>query len=106
MAVTITRENLAEQTDNKITVIDFWAPWCGPCKIMDLVLEAMEEQFGDQIHFGKLNVDNNEDIAKQYKVMGLPSIVLFKNGKAVEKVTGIYSQDKMAHYLKRKLDEM
>ncbi|GAA6113431.1 MAG: thioredoxin [Apilactobacillus sp.] len=106
MAVTITRENLAEQTDNKITVIDFWAPWCGPCKIMDPVLEEMENQFGDQIHFGKLNVDNNEDIAKQYKVMGLPSIVLFKNGKAVEKVTGIYPKDKMAHYLNRKLAEM
>ena len=106
MAVTITRENLAEETDNKITVIDFWAPWCGPCKIMDPVLEEMENQFGDQIHFGKLNVDNNEDIAKQYKVMGLPSIVLFKNGKAVEKVTGIYPKDKMAHYLNRKLAEM
>ena len=106
MAVTITRENLAEQTDNKITVIDFWAPWCGPCKIMDPVLEEMENQFGDQIHFGKLNVDNNEDIAKQYKVMGLPSIVLFKNGKAVEKVTGIYPKEKMAHYLNRKLAEM
>ncbi|CAI2621126.1 thioredoxin [Apilactobacillus apinorum] len=106
MAVTITRENLAEETDNKITVIDFWAPWCGPCKIMDPVLEEMENQFGDQIHFGKLNVDNNEDIAKQYKVMGLPSIVLFKNGKAVEKVTGIYPKEKMAHYLNRKLAEM
>ncbi|KOY72139.1 thioredoxin [Apilactobacillus kunkeei] len=106
MATTITRENLAQETDNKMTVIDFWAPWCGPCKIMDPVLEAMEEEFGDHIHFGKMNVDNNEDVAKQYKVMGLPSIVLFKNGKAVEKVTGVYPKEKMAHYLNRKLEEM
>lgn len=106
MATTITRENLAQETDNKMTVIDFWAPWCGPCKIMDPVLEAMEEEFGDLIHFGKMNVDNNEDVAKQYKVMGLPSIVLFKNGKAVEKVTGVYPKEKMAHYLNRKLAEM
>ncbi|MCK8628289.1 thioredoxin [Apilactobacillus kunkeei] len=106
MATTITRENLAQETDNKMTVIDFWAPWCGPCKIMDPVFEAMEEKFGDRIHFGKMNVDNNEDVAKQYKVMGLPSIVLFKNGKAVEKVTGVYPKEKMAHYLNRKLEEM
>ena len=106
MATTITRENLAQETDNKMTVIDFWAPWCGPCKIMDPVLEAMEVKFGDRIHFGKMNVDNNEDVAKQYKVMGLPSIVLFKNGKAVEKVTGVYPKEKMAHYLNRKLEEM
>lgn len=106
MATTITRENLAQETDNKMTVIDFWAPWCGPCKIMDPVLEAMEEEFGDRIHFGKMDVDNNEDVAKQYKVMGLPSIVLFKNGQAVEKVTGVYPKEKMAHYLNRKLEEI
>ena len=84
MATTITRENLAQETDNKMTVIDFWAPWCGPCKIMDPVLEAMEEKFGDRIHFGKMNVDTNE----------------------VEKVTGVYPKEKMAHYLNRKLEEM
>lgn len=106
MATTITRENLEQETDNKMTVIDFWAPWCGPCKIMDSVFDAMEEEFGDRIHFGKMSVDNNEDIAKQYKVMGLPSIVLFKNGKAVEKVTGVYPKEKLAHYLNRKLEEI
>ncbi|WP_105956570.1 thioredoxin [Apilactobacillus quenuiae] len=106
MSTEITRNNIKQETDNKITVIDFWAPWCGPCKIMNPVMNQMEEQFADNIHFGKMNVDGNEDIAKQYKVMSLPSIVLFKNGKAVEKVTGIYSTKQMAHYLKRKLAEI
>ncbi|TPR24524.1 thioredoxin [Apilactobacillus micheneri] len=106
MSTEITRNNIKQETDNKITVIDFWAPWCGPCKIMDPVINQMEKQFADNIHFGKMNVDGNEDIAKQYKVMSMPSIVLFKNGKAVEKVTGIYSAKQMAHYLKRKLAEI
>lgn len=69
-------------------------------------MNQMEERFADDIHFGKINVDGNEDIAKQYKVMSIPSIVLFKNGKAVEKVTGIYSTKQMAHYLNRKLAEI
>lgn len=106
MATVITPDNLKQETDNPITVIDFWAPWCGPCKIMDPVMEAMEAEFGDHIHFGKMNVDHNEEIAKQYKVMGLPSIVLFKHGKACEKVTGVYTKEKMAHYLNRKLKEI
>ncbi|UQS85740.1 thioredoxin [Apilactobacillus apisilvae] len=106
MSVKITRNNLSAETDNKITVIDFWAPWCNPCKMMEPVMNKMEEQFSEDIHFGQINVDGNEDIAESYKVMGLPSIVLFKNGKAVEKVTGLYSSEKMAHYLNRKLDEV
>lgn len=106
MATIITKDNLKSATDNPISVIDFWAPWCGPCKMMEPVMEAMESQFGDHIHFGKLNVDHNEELAKNYKVMGLPSIVLFKNGRAVEKVTGIYTEAQMAHYLNRKLKEV
>ncbi|WP_283679432.1 thioredoxin [Lentilactobacillus sp. Marseille-Q4993] len=106
MSTTITRDNLKAEVDNKITVIDFWAPWCGPCKIMDPVLEELEESYGDQIKFGKMNVDHNQDIAEEYKVMSIPSLVIFKNGEAKEKVTGIYPKEKLAKYLDKKLQEV
>ncbi len=106
MAQTITRDNLKAATDNKITVIDFWASWCGPCKIMDPIFEELEQEFAGKINFGKLNVEDNQDLAEQFKVMSIPSLVVFKNGEAKEKVSGLYPKDKLANYLNKKLNEM
>ncbi|UDM32067.1 thioredoxin [Lentilactobacillus laojiaonis] len=106
MAQTITRDNLKAATDNKITVIDFWASWCGPCKIMDPIFEELEQEFAGKINFGKLNVEDNQDLAEQFKVMSIPSLVVFKNGEAKEKVSGLYPKDKLANYLNKKLTEM
>ncbi|GLB47313.1 thioredoxin [Philodulcilactobacillus myokoensis] len=106
MATTITRDNLKRETNNLITVIDFWAPWCGPCKMMNPIMKQLENQFKGQIHFGKMNVENNQDIAMNYKVMSIPSLVIFKHGQAKEKVTGVYPKDKLAQFLDQKLAEV
>ncbi|WP_288530999.1 thioredoxin [uncultured Secundilactobacillus sp.] len=103
MATTLTKDNLAAETADGLVWVDFWAPWCGPCKMMDPVLAQLEETYGGQIKFAKLNVDNNQELAMTYKVMSIPSLVLFKDGKAIEKVTGLYPKDKLATYLDKKL---
>ncbi|GAW98872.1 thioredoxin [Secundilactobacillus mixtipabuli] len=103
MAVTITKDNLATETASGLVLVDFWADWCAPCKMMDPVLEQLETTYGDRIKFGKLNVENNQDLAMNYKVMSIPSLVLFRDGKAVEKVTGVYPKEKLAKYLDKKL---
>lgn len=103
MAVTITKDNLSEETAEGLVLVDFWASWCAPCKMMDPILEQLESTYGDRIKFGKLNVENNQDLAMNYKVMSIPSLVLFRDGKAVEKVTGVYPKDKLAKYLDQKL---
>lgn len=103
MAVTINKTNLATETATGLVLIDFWADWCAPCKMMDPILEQLEAAYGDRIKFGKLNVEHNQDLAMNYKVMSIPSLVLFRDGKAVEKVTGLYPKEKLAKYLDRKL---
>lgn len=103
MAVTITKDNLATETASGLVLVDFWADWCAPCKMMDPVLKQLEITYGDRIKFGKLNVENNQDLAMNYKVMSIPSLVLFRDGKAVEKVTGVYPKEKLAKYLDKKL---
>jgi thioredoxin 1 len=105
MAIEVTSENFDQEVQGPVTVVDFWAPWCGPCKMMAPVMDRLEKQFAGQIKFVKFNVDNNQEIAERYKVMSIPSLVLFKDGQAKEKVTGVYPEAKLAHYLKRKLAE-
>lgn len=97
--------NFDQVTDGKVTVVDFWAPWCGPCKMMAPVMEQMEQKYGDQIKFVKFNIDENKEIPQRYKVMSIPSLVLFRNGQAKEKVTGFYNAAQLSHYFDRKLAE-
>lgn len=100
-----TANNFTEVVAGPLTVVDFWAPWCGPCKMMAPIMEKLEGQYGDQIKFVKMNVDGNQEIAQQYKVMSIPSLVLFRDGVAKEKVTGVYPEAKLAHYFERKINE-
>lgn len=105
MAIEATSKDFDQVITGPLTVVDFWAPWCGPCKIMEPVLENLEARFGNQIKFVKMNVDGNQEIAQRYKVMSIPSLVLFRDGEAREKVTGVYPEAKLAHYLQRKINE-
>ena len=105
MAIEATQENFDQVITGPLTVVDFWAPWCGPCKMMAPILEKLEAQFAGRIKFVKFNVDNGQELAQRYKVMSIPSLVVFRNGIAKEKVTGMYPEAELAHYFNRKLDE-
>jgi len=72
---------------NKLAVIDFWAEWCAPCFILSPVLEELAEEY-KEIAFGKLNVDENKDIASEYGIMSLPTVLFFKDGEVVDEVVG------------------
>lgn len=105
MAIEATTETFDQLVDGPLTVVDFWAPWCGPCKMMEPAMEKLEKQFGKDIKFVKMNVDGNQEIAQRYKVMSVPSLVLFRDGQAKEKVTGYYPEAKLSHYFTRKIAE-
>ena len=92
MAIEATATDFDQQVTGPLTVVDFWAPWCGPCKMMDPIMEKLERTYGDRIKFVRFNVDGNQDIAQRYHVMSVPSLVLFRDGQAKEKVTGVYPE--------------
>ncbi|MCI8363033.1 MAG: thioredoxin [Clostridia bacterium] len=78
---------------DKPVLVDFYADWCGPCKMMAPLIEKMAEEFSDSAVIGKLNVDDNEEIAMKYQVMNIPTLILFKNGAAVNRLVGVQSRE-------------
>lgn len=74
---------------NGITVVDFFAEWCGPCRKMGPILEEVEQELISKAKFTKINTDNNIEIAKKYQVSGLPTLMIFKNGEPVERLVGL-----------------
>ncbi|MAG39467.1 thioredoxin [Candidatus Pacearchaeota archaeon] len=86
----LNKENAQEtlSTSGKPVVVDFWAPWCGPCKMMGPVFEKMSEEFGGKAVFAKINVDESQELAVPYGVQGIPTIIILKDGKEVERIVG------------------
>lgn len=69
-------------------VVDFWAPWCGPCRMIGPIVEKLSEEFKDKVKFCKVNVDENQQMASKYKVMSIPMLIFFKNGQLVDQSMG------------------
>ena len=75
-------------SNNVPVVVDFWAPWCGPCKMLGPVLEELEKEYGEKVKFIKVNVDNNPVVSQKFRVLSIPTVMVFKNGEAVDTMVG------------------
>ena len=87
----------------KPVMVDFWAPWCGPCKAIAPTVEALEKEYGDQMTFAKVNVDENPISPSKYGVQAIPTLIFFKNGEIAEQITGMVGKEKLEQTIKNVL---
>lgn len=102
--VTFTDGNFKQEAlDNSMpVVVDFWAPWCGPCRIVSPTIEELAKDYEGKVVVGKMNVDENPQVSGEYGVMSIPTVMIFKNGQPVKAIVGAQGKDSY----KRAIDEV
>ena len=102
MAFEFTDANFGAKAGSGITVVDFWAEWCGPCKMIGPTVEELAHEYEGKVLIGKMDVDNNQEVPLQYGVRAIPTIIFLKDGVLVDKQVGMASK----HALKAKIDAL
>lgn len=103
--VNVSDQTFQSEVEGQGTVlVDFWAPWCGPCKMIAPVLEDLDSEIGDKLKIAKVNVDDNPESASRFGVMSIPTLIVFKDGQPVDKVIGFQSKDALKNVVSRHID--
>lgn len=105
MPVQVTDKIFKNEVDKGLTLVDFWAPWCGPCRMVAPILEQLDEEMGDAVKIVKLNVDENQATAAQFGIQSIPTMILFKDGQPMDKIVGAYPKEVLKNYLEEKVAE-
>jgi len=102
--IELTNETLSTTVENeKVVVVDFWAPWCGPCKRMAPILDEVAKTFEGQVVITKVNVDENPEAVSRFEIMSIPTLVVFKDGEVVDKMVGLHSKEEIEALVRKQL---
>ena len=82
-------------------LVDFWAPWCGPCQTQGPIVDELADEIGDKAKIFKVNVDDNTELASQYGIMSIPALKVFKNGEVVEEMVGVHDKQQLKEVLEK-----
>ena len=103
--VHVTDSNFNEMMNkNSLALIDCWAPWCGPCIVISPIVEELGKEYAGKVFVGKLNVDENPRTAGRFQIFGIPTVLVIKNGKEVDRIVGLVPKDHIEARLKRHLE--
>lgn len=103
MAIQLSAKNFKKEVlDSKQpAMVDFWASWCAPCKIMGPIVDGLAEEMKDKIKIGKVSIENEEDLAGEYGIMSIPTFLFFKKGKIVDQASGAMTKEKLVALIKK-----
>lgn len=97
------QEEALEASKNKPVLVDFFASWCGPCKIMSPIVDEVAEELKEKAVVGKLNTEEAQQIAQEYNIMSIPTVILFRNGEVKETLVGLQTKDKLIEIIQNNL---
>ncbi|MDO7252670.1 thioredoxin [Helicobacter cappadocius] len=100
--IELTKENFDSTTKNGVALVDFWAPWCGPCRMLAPVIDELAEEYEGKVAICKVNTDEQDELSAKYGIRSIPSIIFMKNGEVVDQITGAVSKQ----VLKDKIDSI
>lgn len=103
MAQVLTKDNFSQSIESGVTLVDFWAPWCGPCKMQLPIVEELSTELAGSATIGKINVDEEPELASQFGVMSIPTLILFKDGQPVDKMVGLQSKDALKNKINNQI---
>ncbi len=96
----LTKDNFDSVTSSGLVLVDFWATWCGPCRMVAPIIDQLEEEYAGKIKVGKVNVDEQGELAARFGVMSIPTLIVFKNGEVAAKTVGVQPKQAVLDMLK------
>jgi thioredoxin 1 len=97
----LTDDNFEQEIKQGVVLVDFWAPWCGPCRLLAPAVEALASEYDGRATVAKMNVDDNPSVPMRFMIQGIPTLLLFKDGQLAERIVGLTPKEQIAKLLER-----